>query len=137
MSENKSVIAFSLSGILSGKPDVPGKPPGKYVYQKTKAGLGNIPGDKTRRHQIRIWTAGTNPNTTGQQVFRNKFRLGVAKWHTFSPSVKESLRLPAEKLHLNNFQLYMRKWMHNQWVHPYTTWDNESTTWDSGATTWD
>jgi hypothetical protein len=133
----KSVIAFSLTGILTGTPDVPGKPAGKYVYQKTKAGHGNIPGDKSRRQQVRIWTAGTNPNTPAQIPFRSKFRDGVASWHTLSAPEKEALRRQAEKLHLNNFQLYMRLWMLATTPSTSVQWDADQAVWDDGTPSWD
>lgn len=110
-SGTKSYIGLELTGILTGIPPGTDLPPGKYVFQKTKAGLGNVPGDRKRRHQVRVWTAGTNPNTPGQQINRATFAEGVAAWHLLSPAQKETWRVPAEKLRLNNFQLWMRHWM--------------------------
>jgi hypothetical protein len=127
---------FSLTGILTGEQPGTGKPPGKYVYQKTKKGLGNIPGDTTRRHQVRIWTAGTNPNTPSQQIYRNKFAAGVAAWHALTGSEKEALRVPAEKLHLNNFQLFMRQWMRADHVALGSQWNGGTVTWNNGTGIW-
>ena len=105
---------LQITGILTGTPDIPAKPHGKYVYQKTKAGLGNVPGDKSRRKQCRIWTRGTYSNTPAQQPFRARFADGVSAWHALTPSQKELWRKPGAKLHLNRFQAFMRYYLRSE-----------------------
>ena len=128
---------LELSGILTGIPANTGKPYGKYIYQKTRAGHGNIHGDTTKRQQVRIWVRGTNPNTPAQQPYRARFALGVAAWHKLIPEEKESWRAPGIALKLNRFQAFMRDYLRTQPVPVGTEWDGGTTTWDSGTTTWD
>lgn len=132
----KSVLSFSLTGILTGIPDNTALPAGKYVYQKTKAGLGNIPGDRTRRHQVRIWTAGTNPNTAAQRPRRALFKMGVTAWHDLTPAEQQALKTPAEKRGLNNFQLFMSTYMKTHDAPIGAIWNGGAVTWNGGAGIW-
>jgi len=133
----KSKPHIELRGILTGTPDVPLKPFGKYVYQRTSAGHGNIPGDKTQRQQVRVWVRGTLTNTPAQQPYRARFALGVTAWHALTPQEKEAWRAPGAKLHLNRFQAFMREWGRTQPLPTNTVWDAGTTAWDAGTTIWD
>lgn len=104
-----------LRGILTGIPEGTALPFGKYIYQKTKAGLGNVPGDSTGRLQIRAWAPQFNPQTPAQRESRMAFRIGVAAWQKKSESEKEDWRAPGLKLGLNRFQAFMRDWMKTYW----------------------
>lgn len=127
---------FTLTGILTGVPPGTALPAGKYVYQKTTKGLGNVPGDRTKRQQIRIWVTGTPSNTPEQIYYRSIFAFAVAKWHTLSEPEKEAYRVPAEKLKLNRFQLFMKTYCRAAALQTATKWDAGTTQWDSGATIW-
>jgi hypothetical protein len=133
----KTAKSITLTGILTGTPAVPGKPHGKYVYQKTRAGHGNIPGDKQRREQVRIWVQGTLVNTPAQQPYRGRFAQGVAAWHALADIQKEEWRQPGAILGLNRFQAFMRNWCRTQPLPSGTVWDGGLTTWDGGSTTWE
>lgn len=128
---------LTLSGILKGVPFGTTKPLAKYVYQKTRKGQGNIEGDKTRTRQVRRWVKGINPKTPGQILNRARFKKGVAAWHILTPEQKQTYKKPAEKLHLNNFQLFMRIWCSSQPLVVSTVWDAGTTTWDLNTTLWD
>lgn len=132
----KSKPHFALTGILTGVPFGTAKPSAKYVYQKTKAGLGNIPEDKTKRQQVRLWVRGTLTNTPAQQPQRARFALGVAAWHSLTPEEKETWRAPGTARHLNRFQAFMRDWCLTQPLPASTVWDGGLSIWDDGATTW-
>jgi len=110
----KSKPYIELRGILTGPPAIPLKPHGKYVYQKTVAGHGNIPEDKSNRQQCRRWVRGTLVHTAKQQPYRARFALGVEAWHGLTDSEKETWRVPGAKLHLNRFQSFMRNWCRTQ-----------------------
>jgi hypothetical protein len=126
-----------LTGILTGTPDVPGKSYGKWVYQRTAAGHGNIPDDPTRTQQVRAWTAGTNPRTIQQVRNRVRFQAGVSAWHALTPEEKETYRQPGAKQGLNRFQYFMRLWVLHHDLPVGTIWDNGDTVWDAGVTMWD
>lgn len=128
---------LSITGILTHTPDGTGQPFGKYVFQKTIPGLGNVPGDKTRTQQIRRWTAGTPSNTILQQPHRERFAIGVATWHGLTEPEKEAWRAPGRLLKLNRFQAFMRNWCRTQPLPVIGEWDGGTTTWDAGATSWD
>lgn len=128
---------LQLTGILKGVPFGTTKPLGKYVYQKVAAGLGNIPGSKNRREQVRRWVRGTQVNTPAQQPQRGRFALGVTAWHALTEPEKETYRVPAEKLHLNRFQLFMKIWCKTQPLPLHAVWDAGTTTWTSGNSQWD
>ena len=130
-------LHLSLRGILTGTPAFGTLPFGKYVYQKTKAGLGNTPNDKTRTLQCRRWVAGVQPHTSRQAPYRARFALGVAAWHALTEQDKELWRAPSRKLNLNRFQGFMRNWCRTQPVPTVTIWDAGLTTWDGGSTSWD
>jgi len=127
---------FSLTGILQGVPPGTSLPNGKYVYQKTVAGLGNVAGDKSKRMQIRRWVTGTPSNTPAQIYYRLIFAFANSKWKNLSEPEKESFRLPAEKRKLNRYQYYMSIICRAAALQTATSWDEGATQWDSGTTVW-
>ena len=127
---------ITLTGILTGIPEGTTKPFGKYVYQKTVPGHGNIDGDKTNRQQVRRWVRGTMRNTQAQQIFRKRFALGLGHWQTASESERETWRAPSKQQRLNRFQGFMRAWMQDKNSSMWSHWDAGATIWDSGLTTW-
>lgn len=128
---------MELRGTLSGTPAIPLKPPGKYVYQRTAKGNGNVPEDLTNRQQCRRHVIGTTQHTVKQQPYRLRFALGVETWRGMTEQQKEAWRIPARTLHLNRFQGFMREWGRTKQPPTGSTWDTDSTTWDSGKTSWD
>ena len=128
---------LSISGILHCTPEGTGKPFAKYVYQKTLAGHGNIPGDPSKRQQVRLWVAGTYSNTPAQQPQHARFAQGVAAWHALTSTEKETWRAPGSKLRLNRFQAFMRDWCRTKPLPSGTIWDGGTTIWDGGTTFWD
>lgn len=133
----KSKPYLELRGILSGTPAIPLKAPGKYVYQRTKKGLGNVPEDRTDRQQCRRHVIGTLRHTVKQQPYRLRFALGVETWRGMTEPQKEEWRIPSRKLHLNRFQGFMRNWGRTRHTPTGSTWDTGLTIWDTGLTTWD
>jgi hypothetical protein len=133
----KNKHSLLLTGILTGIPWGTTKPLQKYVYQKTRAGHGNIPDDKHRRQQVRKWVQGTLTNTPAQQPQRGRFALGVSAWHALTPEQKEVWRVPGEKIHLNCFQMFMRNWCLTTPLPTITLWDDGATIWLDSASQWD
>lgn len=129
-------IALDLKGTLSGVPFGSNMPDARYVYQKTKPGLGNVPGDKTRTLQIRLQPAQYNPRTTQQVLNRLRFQAGVAAYKALTTEEKSEWKRQGRLKKLNGFQFFMRVWCKTQPQPTTTTWDAGSTTWDTGSTTW-
>jgi hypothetical protein len=126
-----------LTGIFTGVPPGTSLPAGKYVFQKTVAGLGNITSDRSGRQQVRRWVRGTPTNTPLQQPQRARFARGVAAWHALSPEQKEAWRVPSRALGLNRFQGFMRTWCRTEPIQSVTVWDNSTTAWTGSGTIFD
>jgi hypothetical protein len=58
----------------------PGRLPGRYVFQKTAPGLGNIPGFPAADRQMRRHVVPLDPMTASQIARRDLFRAAVARW---------------------------------------------------------
>ena len=128
---------LELTGTLTGTPAIAFKPPGKYVYQRTKPGLGNVPEDRRKRQQCRAWTRGTLRHTVRQQPYRLRFALGAITWAGMSDSAKEAWRTPGREKKLNRFQAFMRNWNRTMPLPHGTMFDSGDTSWDTGNTTFD
>lgn len=102
---------LDIRGTLECTPPIAGKPAGRYVFQRTRPGHGNVLADPTRSLQCRIWTAGTNPRTQGQQTNRAAFAAAVLAWHSLSPPELAALRAAANDTNLNAYQLFLKRRM--------------------------
>ena len=116
---------LELTGTLSG-----------YVYQLTRAGSGNIPGDKTNRRQKRRHVIPHNPKTIAQGFQRGRFALGVTAWHGLTALEKAQWKTNGSTRGLGAFQMFMRIWCLSTALPTATEWDGGLTTWDAGATGW-
>lgn len=134
---NPLTTALEINGILTCTPEGTGKPLGKYVFQRTKPGLGNTPGDKTKTRQIRRWVQGANPRTPAQMRQRARFAEGVAEWHTLAPEQRAAWKKIGRPRSLNGFQAFMRNWCLTTILPAHTVWDGAATIWDDGLTDWD
>lgn len=133
---DKPNMWLELTGTLSGVPPGTGKPDGKYVYQRTGRGKGNIAGDPTGRQQVRRHVIPNNPRTAQQGAQRGRFALGVTAWHGLTPDDKTIWKQNGKKYKLGAFQMFMRVWCLSTELPTFTEWDGGTTTWDSGTTTW-
>ena len=129
--------ALSLTGTLTCTPPGMALPFGKYVYQKCGHRLGNVPGDKTKRLQVRKWVTNNGGRTLAHAQNRARFRAGVVAWHALSEADKETWRAPGRKRNLNRFNAFMSHWCKTQPIPAGVPWDNGQTTWDGGVTTWE
>jgi hypothetical protein len=126
-----------LKGVLTCEPINTALPMRKYVFQKTRAGHGNVPGDTTKTQQVRIWVRGANPRTELQKPGRIKFAVGVGNWQAMSEIEKAAWDLQQPGRWLNRFQQYMRWWMISGVLPLLGDWDDGASSWDGGDSVWD
>ena len=129
--------ALNMTGTLTGTPAGMALPFGKWVYQKCGHGLGNVPGDKTKRLQVRKWVTNNGGKSAAHSRNRARFAAGVRAWQALPEAEKEVWRAPALKLNMNRFNGFMRHWCMTAAVPTGTVWDGGGTVWDAGKTTWD
>lgn len=132
----RKTIGFELTGILTGIPFGTTLPAGKYVYQRTHKGGGNVPGDKHMRQQVRRHVIPRNPRTTAQGFQRGRFAIGVAAWHALTADDKAQWKKNGAQYRLGAFQIFMRVWCLSTALPTSTEWDGGTTSWDGGTTSW-
>jgi hypothetical protein len=130
-------VTLKIRGTLTYTPALPIRDPGKYVIQRVGKGLGNVPGQPDNNLQVRLWTAGTNPNTTGQQTQRAKMTAAVSAWAALSAADKRQWRTAAVAHSLTGYNWFISQYLLGNVTPAGTTWDGGATTWDGGATLWD
>lgn len=75
-----------------------GLAPGKYVWQRTVEGAGNVPDDATHTWQLRRWVRGTDKRSLAQLTRRQLFRQAVAYWRRLTTTEKASWRSTAKNM---------------------------------------
>lgn len=99
--------SLNPTGTISLTPTDPPRPAGRYVYQRTLAGHGNVLSDPTRRLQLRRWVSGANPNTPAQQARRAIVRNAVIAWHGFTMPEKAYWKKQGQPRAISGFNAYM------------------------------
>jgi hypothetical protein len=56
----------------------------------------------------------TNPRTPKQQAWRAIFRAGVLEWQALDSETKAFYNTLATPLHIEGFNLFMRRWLHER-----------------------
>lgn len=102
-------LSFSKTGILTCKPEHTNQPFGKYVFQKTVAGLGNDQSDRKNKRQVRRWVSTPNPNTINQQNVRANFRAAISAWQALSTADKTLWVLLGRKKRRTGYNLFISK----------------------------
>lgn len=102
-------LAIAGTVYLENPPD--GLPPGRYVYQRVGAGLGNVPGQPNNDMQLRRHVVPADPQTPAQLARRAAFAAAVASWHTATQEQREAVRPLAERKAISLF---------NAWVSDHT-----------------
>lgn len=129
---------LELRGSLICTPPVVGRPESKYVFQKTRAGHGNILADKNERQQVRAWVIGSNPRSNGQRQRRAVFANGVLAWHALSVSERAAWRAEASPTGLNAYQYFLKRYCQTHAAGVLTVWrtdfDIPGTAFDFGNT---
>jgi len=107
----KILNSLRITGTLTCAVPDASKPLGRYVFQRTRQGHGNVATDTTRTLQIRVWSAGTNPQTPAQQINRAAFADAVAAWQLLPSADRAQLRLDAVGTNMNAYQLWLKRSM--------------------------
>jgi hypothetical protein len=128
---------LELRGTLTGTPWETALPPGKYVYQRTARGHGNITDDRARQQQVRRHVIPANPNTALQIPQRLRFAQGVAAWHALTEPEREAYRAPGRARGLNRFQQFMSEYIPAHELPGSSVWDGGTSIWDGGTSIWD
>jgi hypothetical protein len=103
--------SLKIAGKLHCVKPIKGGTFGKYVFQQTRHGHGNVAGDKTRRQQVRNWVKGRNPKTPAQQTNRDAFSSAVVAWHALSSETKAQLKKDSVGTNCNAYQLFLKQQM--------------------------
>lgn len=103
----KDTHSIDTRGAIRITPTDPPRAPGRYVYQRTLAGHGNVLSDPTRRLQLRRWVRGTNPQTPAQQSRRTIFATAVSNWATFTAPDKIYWKRQAKPRRITAFNAYV------------------------------
>lgn len=85
----------------------------KVVYQKVRAGLGNISNGGRYDRQRRAWVKPHDPMTPAQLARRAKFADAVATWHVMSEEQKKAWKSDAKNKNISTFNAYISAFMKN------------------------
>lgn len=99
--------ALAIRGTIWTAPCDPPRPYGRYVYQRTAPGWGNVTADPTHRTQVRVWRPTPNPNTIPQQLVRARLRAAVSAWRAMSPAEHETWRVAGQRDGRPGYHQYM------------------------------
>ena len=98
-------------GTLNFCPTDPLRPCGRYVIQRTAAGLGNVSADPARRLQVRVWRLTPNPNTPAQQAVRATFADAVFWWHTLPDPTKDDWNAAGNARGMSGINWWVSRWI--------------------------
>lgn len=87
------------------------RPCGAYVYQNTAPGKGNVPGDPSRRLQLRAHVIPADPHTPAQMARRAKFAAAVAGWHSLNPAQRATYQERGKSRALPGYNLYISEYL--------------------------
>ena len=130
-------IYTSIKGKLSLTPADPPRPAGRYVFQRVRAGLGNITSEPARNMQLRAHVIPIDPKTPAQLSRRSLFAQAVLAWQSATPEQKAEAATAGVDARLPAYQWFVGDYIRHANPASGTTWDGGATTWDGGATTWD
>lgn len=98
-------------GSLNFCPVDPPRPCGRYVYQLTGYGKGNVPGDQSGRLQLRRWVRPADPRTSAQVERRSRFAQAVAAWQAMPEPAKDKWRAAGKAKSLPGYQTFLSAYL--------------------------
>lgn len=99
--------ALDVRGTLYLQDPPDGLPPGRYTFQKTAAGHGNIEGFAHADMQLRRHVVPADPKTSAQLARRTAFAAAVASWHAATQEQREAVRPLAERRQISLFNAWI------------------------------
>jgi hypothetical protein len=133
-------MQLSITGKIHTAPEDPPLPPGRYVYQRTAPGLGNITTDQTGRSQVRAHVFPANPRTAAQLAHRGRIAAAVRAWHALSPEQQKQYQPAAAKQGLSAYHVFIAEYVRTHAVTSFSPWrslwDGDKSGWDTGKTDW-
>lgn len=82
---------------------------GNVVYQYTKPGSGNVPGDPTHRLLVYPYRPHNTSHTPAQQAQRNRFRAAATAWDNASDATKAAYRQDAKRYRITGYNLFIKR----------------------------
>jgi len=92
-----------ITGTLKIQPPGTSDPPRKMVFQRVRAGLGNLPDFPGLNVQLRQHVIPVDPKTSAQIARRDLMRAAVAFWHASTTQDKDAWKITAQKRHISVF----------------------------------
>jgi len=83
------------------------------VYQKTKPGSGNIPGDPTGTLQRRRWVIPYDPQTAPQLARRAVFADAVSTWQAMTTEEQDAWAEIGNKRNLPGYHTFLSAYLNN------------------------
>lgn len=104
-------LSLTPRGSLNFCPAAPPRPCGRYVYQLTAYGKGNVPDDPTGRLQLRRWVMPADPRTPAQVAHRAAFAAAVAAWQSMPQEARDSWRIPGKARNLPAYNAFLSAYL--------------------------
>jgi len=95
--------SLDLTGTLTLGPGLAPGLPGRYVYQRTAPGKGNLPGTGNFSKQLRRHVIPYDPATTAQMARRALMAAAVARWHASTDQDKAAWKINAQNRFISVF----------------------------------
>jgi len=95
--------ALLITKTLTFTPNNPPRPFGRYVFQRVRPGLGNLPGFPHLALQLRAHVIPIDPKTAAQMARRDLMRAAVARWHTSTDQDKAQWKINAQDRSISVF----------------------------------
>lgn len=110
--------AVQVLGKLSFEPSDPPRPPGVYVLQRVKPGLGNVLSDPTGTLQVRLHVKPTDARSPAQLARRAKVQQAVAAWRQLLPEDIAFWKKAGAARQITGFNAYVSAWLTGQLAPP-------------------
>lgn len=95
--------ALFITGTLHLANPPTGGTPGRYTFQRVRAGFGNLPGGTGYDMQIRRTVTPADPMTPAQMARRALMAAAVARWHAMTTQDKAAFEKKAENRSITVF----------------------------------
>lgn len=101
-----------LTTLITGKITLadPEGQPAEYVYQRTRAGTGNLRLNESNDRLLRRFVPRIDNPTAGQRPVRQRFQDAIAIWNALSPEEKADYHHRARSLPMTGYNLFHQEY---------------------------